>query len=224
VFRSEEQETEAPPAPRRSWAEADAELAYLKREFSAPTEGPDRKPATTPPSSTRSVATHEVAVARPARRGLHRRPCAGRPWPEPRITTPIDGVVLACHIQPGESVAPPEGGSSTVLRPVADLHRSRSGRVRRASASPSGPRVAITAEGFRAPASWARNGRGDSRPASPIATSAPEDPRPADRRERPARQDRPDGGPVPLKLGQAHRGSRSASPPTRAPPQLPPAP
>ena len=114
-----------------------------------------------------------------------------------RITAPIDGVVTARHVQPGETVR-----EATAIVTVADLTRVRiEAEVDEFDAArvALGARSSSSAEGFRG-ASWHGQGRGDPRhgrrPSAP-----PRGPRPSDRRAGTARQDRL-GEPTPLKLGQ----------------------
>lgn len=124
-------------------AEAEAEAEYQKREFKRRTQAPvDSKQFTANLDSGRR--DYEVAAARrkAAAAALDRCRLA---LARTRITSPIDGVVVACYVQPGE-IAPP----GTRLVTVCDLARTWiEAEVDEFDATriTTGAEVTITAEG-----------------------------------------------------------------------------
>lgn len=210
VFRSEDREAELAGSEAKL-AEADADLAYLKREFQRRVKAPtDSQHYASELDSVRR--DHEVAVAR-QRAAVFNVAHARAALARARITTPIDGVVLACHIQPGESAAPGER-----LVTVCDLSRTCIEAEVDEFDAPRvavGAEVTITAEGF-GPASW----RG-------TVEEVPD--RVSDRNIRPEDPGRPIDAsvllvkialtePVPLKLGQRLEVEIRSPAPVSSPP------
>ena len=147
-LRSTDQEAALAEAEARL-TEADAEVEFQKREFKRRAQAPiDSKRFSAEVDSGRR--DYEVAVAR-------RRVAAAvvdqdrSTLAQTRLTSPIDGVVLACLIHPGETAAP---GARLVT--VCDLSRTRvEAEVDEFDAQrvSLGDDVTITSEG-QGPTSW----------------------------------------------------------------------
>lgn len=207
-FRSADREAAVAEA-EAAVAEADAELAFQKREVTRRAKAPidSQRFAAEADSGRRD---YEIAAARrkAAAAALDRDRSA---LAQARVTAPIDGVVLACLVQPGE-IAP--AGARLVT--VCDLSRTRvEAEVDEFDAQrvALGADVTITAEGHPG-ASW----RGTVEEIPDVVsgrTIRPADPgRPTDTgvllvKIAPA-------GPIPLKLGQ-QVGVEIAPPPVAAP-------
>ncbi len=193
-FRSTDQESARTEAEARL-SEADAEVEFQKREFQRRAKSPlDSQRFATDVDSTRR--DYEVAVARRKAAAAALEQCRSA-LAQTRVTAPIDGVVLACLVQPGE-IAPP--GARLVT--ICDLTRTRvEAEVDEFDAQriSLGAEVTITAEGHPS-TSW--RGRVEEIP-DRVSSRAiePEDPgRPTDTgvllvKIAPTL-------PIPLKLGQ----------------------
>jgi RND family efflux transporter MFP subunit len=194
LFRSADQEAAVAEAEARV-AEADAELEYQTREFQRRARAPlDSQQFAAEAASGRR--DYEVAVARRKAAAAVLRQCRSA-LDQTRVAAPIDGVIVACLVQPGE-IAPP--GARLVT--VCDLTRTRiEAEVDEFDAQrvSLGADVTITAEGHRS-VTW--RGTVEEVPDRVTGRSIrPEDPgRPTDTgvllvKIAPAE-------PIPLKLGQ----------------------
>jgi RND family efflux transporter MFP subunit len=210
-LRSDDQEAALAEAEAHL-AEAEAELAFLKREYQrrvrAPTDSLSY--ATELDAARRDHAVADtrrqaaVAVVAQCRSALA----------QTRVTAPIDGVVTACLVQPGETVPP-----ASRLVTVCDLSRTRvEAEVDEFDAPRVAPGAAVTvaAEGY-GDASW--RGTVEEIP-DRVAdrTVRPEDPgRPTDTRVLLVKIALPQ--PHPLKLGQRVEVAIQATPKPAADPE-----
>ena len=149
-FRSDDQR--ARPGRGRGQARRGRRRAGLPE--GANTSG--RSEATTGPRSSRPSSTPAAATTRSPPPAARRPPPpstgAGRPWPGPGSTSPIDGVVLA-SLRPARRDRRPRRPAGHRLRPVPAPGRGRGRRVRRRPDRRGATRSSITAEGYER-ASW----------------------------------------------------------------------
>ncbi|MBV8555309.1 MAG: efflux RND transporter periplasmic adaptor subunit [Planctomycetaceae bacterium] len=176
-------------------AEAEADIRFFEREVRRDEALLARK-AATPQGLDMNVRALQTARARRAA-AVATRDRFDALIVKTRITAPIDGVVTARHVQPGETVR-----EATALVTVADLKRVRiEAEVDEFDAAQValGAPVTVTAEGFRG-ASW--HARVEEIPDTVVGRRIrPEDPgRPIDARVLPVKI--APGEPTPLKLGQ----------------------